>query len=265
MAWRGVCAGLLSLSLLLLAAAEGEAAPLAAPDYCQTDDVPTPSTAEDTDGYVHALLDRTYAIPADFVPPDLASVAAAGFTGSRSAELVRRVVLPDLVALRQAATRAGHVLQVQSGYRSYATQSATFDYWVSISGYAEALRFSARPGHSEHQLGTAIDLTSGGTAPWNYADWAATPAGAWTAANAWQFGFVMSHPRSAEGITCYGYEPWHYRWVGVDVATRVRASGLTLRQFLQCCGGPHEESHELDVPAGTLSGATAVPQVSLAE
>ncbi|MBA4169012.1 MAG: D-alanyl-D-alanine carboxypeptidase family protein, partial [Chloroflexi bacterium] len=63
--------------------------------------------------------------------------------------------------------------------------------WVGVGGYEQALRTSARAGHSEHQLGTAIDVTSeGGQAPWEYADWASTPAGTWMADNAWRYGFV---------------------------------------------------------------------------
>jgi zinc D-Ala-D-Ala carboxypeptidase len=221
---RALLAAVLSLGLLTAGQARpGSAVPAAAADYCAVRDVLTPYSSGD--GYVYALLDRTYMLPPSFVPADLVSVSAAGFSGYRTGELVRRIIVADLAALRSAAAQAGHHLQAQSGYRSYATQQATFDYWVSTSGYEQALRFSARAGHSEHQLGTTIDLTSGGTAPWNYADWAATAAGAWTAANAWRFGFVMSYPRGSEAVTCYGYEPWHYRWVGRDLATILQRDG----------------------------------------
>ena len=120
-----------------------------------------------------------------------------------------------------------------SGYRSHAQQQVTFDYWVSVGGYEQALRTSARAGHSEHQLGTAIDVTSeGGADPWEYPDWAATPAGAWMAANAWRYGFVMSYPHGAFDMTCYDYEPWHYRYVGRPMAAEVHASRLTPRQVI---------------------------------
>ena len=92
----------------------------------------------------------------------------------------------------------------------------------------------ARPGHSEHHLGTAIDFASPDDtrATWNYEDWATTPAGAWLRDNAWRFGFVMSYPKGEESTTCYQYEPWHYRYVGRDAAARIRESSLTLREFL---------------------------------
>ena len=102
-----------------------------------------------------------------------------------------------------------------------------------VGGYEQALRTSARAGHSEHQLGTSIDVTSeGGAAPWEYGDWASTPAGGWMAANAWRYGFVMSYPRGAFDRTCYDYEPWHYRYVGRDLAAQIVASGLTPREVI---------------------------------
>jgi D-alanyl-D-alanine carboxypeptidase len=92
---------------------------------------------------------------------------------------------------------------------------------------------SARAGHSEHQLGTALDFRSArGPDPWDLEDWGATPEGRWLAENAHRFGFVMSYPAGQESVTCYIYEPWHYRYVGREVAQEVMASGLTLREWL---------------------------------
>ena len=100
-------------------------------------------------------------------------------------------------------------------------------------GYAVALKESARAGHSEHQLGTTVDFRSyGGSAPWDYTDWATTKAGAWLKANAWKYGFVMSYPKGKTSVTCYAYEPWHYRYVGRTARGAIRASGLTLREYL---------------------------------
>ena len=176
------------------------------------------------------LLDTIYQLPSAYAPGDLVDSSAAGLNGGYA---VRSVMLNDLAAMAADARAAGAPIQLVSGYRSYTQQKATFDHWVSVGGYDQALRTSARPGHSEHQLGTAIDVTSeGGAAPWNYADWAATPAGAWMAANAWRYGFVMSYPRGSFDVTCYSYEPWHYRYVGRDLAAGVAADGRVLRQIL---------------------------------
>ncbi len=198
------------------ASASGSAA------YCAVADVLTPER-----GYDHpekTVLDRTYMLPADYAPPDLAAAP-------NSRERVRAIVMTDLTALLDAAAAAGHPLVVVSGYRSFPEQQATFDHWVSVGGYDQALRTSARAGHSEHQLGVVVDLGDGSRPPWEYDDWAATPPGAWLAENATSFGFVLSYPRGKSDVTCYDYEPWHYRWVGRDMAARLAASGLTLHEL----------------------------------
>ena len=98
--------------------------------------------------------------------------------------------------MASAARLAGARFSVQSAYRSYATQKATFDYWVRVDGYAKAVKESARAGHSEHQLGTTLDFRSyGGPAPWDSLDWATTRAGKWLKANAHRYGFAMFHPK----------------------------------------------------------------------
>ena len=176
------------------------------------------------------LLDTIYHLPSWYAPGDLVDSASAGVNGGYA---LRELVADDLRLLAADARSAGAPIQLISGYRSHAQQQATFDYWVGIGGYEQALRTSARAGHSEHQLGTAIDVTSeGGGAPWEHGDWATTPAGAWMAANAWKYGFVMSYPRGAFDLTCYDYEPWHYRYVGRPLAAAIAASGLTPRQVL---------------------------------
>jgi D-alanyl-D-alanine carboxypeptidase len=71
-----------------------------------------------------------------------------------------------------------------------------------------------------------------GPAPWDYADWGATAAGAWMRDNAWRYGFVMSYPAGRQAVTCYAYEPWHFRYIGRELAAKVHASGLTLREWI---------------------------------
>ncbi len=176
------------------------------------------------------LLDSTYRLSSTFKPTDLRSTSYAGLN---SGFYVRSLIIGDLRAMAAAARSAGARFSVQSAFRSYATQKSTFDYWVRVHGMAVALKESARAGHSEHQLGTALDFRSyGGSAPWNYTDWATTKAGAWLKTNAWRYGFVMSYPKGKTSVTCYTYEPWHYRYVGRPRAAIIRASGLTLREFL---------------------------------
>ena len=176
------------------------------------------------------LLDTVHALPASYRPPDLVDSATAGANGGHGSRSLARA---DLAAMLSAARSAGHPLRIVSAFRSYETQVTTFNENVARYGLATALRRSARPGHSEHQLGTTIDFThAGGAVPWSYADWAAHPAGRWMRDNAWRFGWLMSYPKGSFSTVCYDYEPWHYRYVGRSMAASVRASGITLREYL---------------------------------
>lgn len=219
------CALLLGSPAFTQAAGFATARPL---PVCDVADEAAPEAAY-TD-WATTLLDTHYRLEADYVPPDLRPVSDAGLEGNHR---VRALVLPALQGLAEAAAAAGHPIAVQSAYRSYDYQVSTFQYWVDLEGYEAALASSARPGHSEHQLGTAVDLRSAdGPAAWDLDDWAATPTGAWVAANAWRYGFVMSYPRGYASETCYVYEPWHYRYVGVEQAQALHDSGLPLRTWL---------------------------------
>lgn len=226
---RHLVAGVLTALVAAFGAVAG-----AEPPPCGYDDRVAPFA--EYDQHARTPLDPLYALGADYAPPDLVPLRRAGFDDAR---LVRAIVIDDLRALRETAAAAGNPLEIQSAYRSYGYQARVFDSWVAQLGRQRALAVSARPGHSEHQLGTAVDVRSaGGPAPWDLDDWATTPAGAWTAANAWRFGFVMSYPRAARDVTCYAYEPWHYRWVGREAARRIHESGLPLRAWLWREGGP---------------------------
>lgn len=198
-------------------------------DHCADRDVAAPPAGD----IALTVLDRSYALPAGYAPSDLVPASDAGLPGSSGTKLLREVVVDDLTIMAEAWREAGLEVIVESAYRSYEAQAATFDSWVARLGYDAAVVRTARPGHSEHQLGTAVDVTSAG---WTgrFGDWAVeSTEGAWMAANAWRYGFVMAYPAGSEAQTCFGYEPWHYRWIGRDAAAAHRSSGLHLRQFLE--------------------------------
>jgi D-alanyl-D-alanine carboxypeptidase len=175
-----------------------------------------------------SLVDTKFRLPPDYVPPDLESTREAGFEEDL---LVRSFVIPDLEELREAAESAGNPVALTAAYRSYDAQAGLFDRRVKEFGMDEALRSTARPGHSEHQLGTTVDFKTPGQPDVNAA-WATTPEGVWVHDNAYRYGFVQSYVVGKEDVTCYKYEPWHFRYVGRDMAARVQSSGLTLREYL---------------------------------
>lgn len=178
-----------------------------------------------------SLLDTHRKVGRSYRPGNLVPVSRAGVSGGGS---VRQFVIADLRAMARAARLVGKGFKVRSAYRSYQYQVGVFNSWVQQLGLIEARKVSARPGHSEHQLGTTLDLQSAGTnrAPWDYTDWARTKPGRWLKKHAWQYGFVMSYPRGKASEVCYSYEPWHYRYVGRPLARKIHDSGKTLRRYL---------------------------------
>ncbi|MEO8272924.1 MAG: M15 family metallopeptidase [Chloroflexota bacterium] len=217
------------LALLVVGPALGPASvqamgPLPA---CRYDDILT--TPRGYADWPMTLVDTILRVPKGYVPPDLVSTAQAGIAGGGK---VRAVMIDDLRAMSEAAAAAGNGIGIESAYRSYASQQDVFNSWVKRFGYKRALEVSARPGHSEHQLGLAIDFRSDpGGSPFT-GTWNTTPAGKWMKAHAWEYGFVMSYPKGTMAVTCYDYEPWHYRYLGRDLAAKVHASGLTQRAYL---------------------------------
>lgn len=196
---------------------------------CAYDDVPTRFAAPSD--WPVTLLDTTFTLGPDYRPDDLVPVGTAGVEGWGE---IRALVVDDLRAMDEAARAAGAGFAVQSAFRDHATQHEIFQEWVATIGETGALAESARPGHSEHQLGTALDLRSAGTGTpaWEHPDWGQTPAGAWLRENSWQYGFVLSYPEGQRAVTCYDYESWHFRYVGREMAGQMRTSGLTPREHL---------------------------------
>lgn len=123
-------------------------------------------------------------------------------------------------------------MSVLSSYRSYSTQVNTYNGWVQRSGQEAADTFSARPGHSEHQLGLAVDLGDQNVPSCNLEEcFGDTQGGKWLESNAHKYGFIIRYQEGKQAITGFIYEPWHLRYVGVEAATNIKNSGLTMDQY----------------------------------
>lgn len=179
------------------------------------------------------LIDKEYGLPSDYNPSDLVYLNSYGIPGISGSFMMRQVVIDDLLKMQNDIKAQGYNLTVLSAYRSYAQQIDTYNYWVGAVGYTEANRASARPGHSEHQLGTTLDLTTTDVNNRLSEQFGSTLVGVWLAQNSYKYGFVLSYPQGKENITGYKYEPWHFRYVGIDTATAIKNSGLTSREFLK--------------------------------
>ncbi len=190
------------------------------------------------------LVDKQHPLPPDYQPADLVSLSDyGGRIGYAAADrTVREAIVDDLLAMAEEAREDGVHLLVQSAYRSWNYQQTLFNNYVARHGEEAAERFSARPGHSQHQLGSAVDF-----APIGH-QFSGTEDDLWLHENAWRFGFSLSYPDGLEAITGYIYEPWHYRWIGRD-ATQLE------REFF---GGIQQHMLEfLHTHADTLRAARA--------
>lgn len=167
--------------------------------------------------------------PKDYVPADLVKPAVATRIGDAK---VRQVTAAALQTMFAAAAQNKTPLKISSAYRSYSYQVGLYDGYVKSQGQMVADSQSARPGFSEHQTGMAADLSPlDGTCSVQkcFAD---TPAGKWLTANAYRYGFIIRYPAGLTAITGYDYEPWHVRYIGVELATEMHRVGvLTLEQF----------------------------------
>lgn len=176
-------------------------------------------------------VNKNDSLAADYAPPDLVEISGVSVT--RQGMKLREEALQRLKEMVAPAKGEGLELVVLSAYRSYAEQEQIYGRELVSNGQAQADRFVARPGHSEHQLGTTVDFTSPSAGYGLSQSFGETPEGRWLRDNAHRFGYVMSYPQGKESITGYAYEPWHFRYVGVKTAAEVYRLGLTLEEYLR--------------------------------
>jgi zinc D-Ala-D-Ala carboxypeptidase len=184
------------------------------------------------------LVDRSHSLPPDYVPRDLVPLRDYGVP-TLGSEVLRREAAEHLGRLVEGAAADGEKLVVASAYRSYENQQRSHESLRSVLG-AGAGRLSATAGHSQHQLGTAVDFTDAAAGYKLGVPFARTSGYRWLEQHAWEYGFVLAYPRGEEERTGYRWEPWHYRYVGVRDAKRIEHSGQSLQEFLERVGTtPH--------------------------
>ena len=155
------------------------------------------------------VVNKTYGLPSDYAPGELTDETYDAF-----------------LVMQADALEEGLYLYISSGYRSYSLQRRLYRRYVREDGMEFADRYSARPGHSEHQTGLAFDLN---TISESFGE---SEEGKWVAANCYKYGFILRYPEEKEAVTGYMYEPWHLRYLGTELATAVYNSGLCLEEYL---------------------------------
>ncbi|KQM60995.1 hypothetical protein ASF79_01000 [Agreia sp. Leaf335] len=187
------------------------------------------------------VVNKTRPIPdaANYVPPDLVSLRS-DIPNPNGFPLRQEAADALAVMVDAASAETGQQLVAQSGYRSYGIQVNAYNRYVGQLGTAGADLTSARPGFSEHQTGMAIDLLATGSGcSLDGPCFGDTTAGQWLAANAYRFGFLLSYPADKTAVTGYEYEPWHFRYIGVDLSTEMHNEGVTtLEEFFGLPAAP---------------------------
>lgn len=196
---------------------------------------PTPKQSPETD-HTFSPLGPDFAIERTYIPERLVPVTTIP-TGGRFICL-EPSTLVALESMYDAGAKDGVTLSLISGFRSYATQEWLIENRGSTRS-GSLYPSIAQPGHSEHQLGTTVDFTSGTNPSLTFDLFAQSPEYAWLTEHAWEYGFVQSYPLGSEPVTGYIAEPWHFRYVGKDIAQKIRETKtLTLYEYLKNAGNP---------------------------
>ena len=179
----------------------------------------------------------------EYTPEALSPIPSELTLYGKAVRMEASAALAAEALVRELHARGYEHIAVTSGYRDYAYQQVLFNTylgneqskhpdWTLEQCRAEVLTYSALPGESEHQTGLCMDLISTKN-PVLDATFADDPAYDWLAENAHSFGFILRYPEGEEDVTGYSYEPWHYRFVGVDAASKIYKKGITLEEYLK--------------------------------
>lgn len=185
------------------------------------------------DPSVAVLVNKEFSLGEDYEVEDLVEVQVPTVLENTEVNQLRKVAADALYEMFEAAKEEGIYLYARSGYRSYQTQVHLFNGYKEKHGEEAANRYSAKPGHSEHQTGLVMDVTSESVGLQLTEEFGETVEGRWLAENAHRFGFIIRYPKGKEEITGYIYEPWHIRYLGVELATAIYESQLTYEEYLE--------------------------------
>jgi len=184
------------------------------------------------------IANKHYALPIDYEPTLVVPKVKLRLASTEQQMHISKTAEPAIEEMFGAAKSEGVSLVFGSGYRSAALQKQFYNDYVRQDGQAAADTYSARPGHSEHQTGLALDVTSSDGQCHLEICWENTVEGKWIAANSYKYGFIIRYPNGKDSITGYQYEPWHIRYVGKDLAAEVHKTGQTLEEFFDLGAAP---------------------------
>ncbi|HYF96659.1 MAG TPA: M15 family metallopeptidase [Patescibacteria group bacterium] len=186
----------------------------------------------DNESSIYYVVNKRRPLPLDYVPSGLTTpnVPLAEEDGTKES-MLRGEAASAAEMLFAEAGQKGYSLILASGYRSADLQAYYYNGYVKRDGQAAADKYSAQPGTSEHQTGLAFDISRKDRRCYLEICFGQTPEGKWLAENSYKYGLVIRYPQGKENVTGYQHEPWHFRYVGMDLAEKVYESGKTLEEY----------------------------------
>lgn len=187
--------------------------------------------------YIDGILiaNKSYPLDKNYIPTGTHKQANSGT--SHCAECIIEEGYQAFLRMKNELASEGITMWIQSGYRSYNLQNSLYNGYVNRSGKEAADTFSARPGHSEHQTGYAFDVCAsknGKSYPCITSSFNGTEPALWLKDNCYKYGFILRYPEGKDNETGYKHESWHFRYVGVELATKLYNNGnwITLENYL---------------------------------
>ena len=178
------------------------------------------------------LINKEFSLPSDYVPKNLTVPAITfSFRGYHEKNLMRQDAAQALEKLIKNASSEGLRINGVSGYRSYKRQLNIYNKNIIKYGLDYTNKYSAKAGYSEHQSGLAMDVSTNSIKNQLDVSFASTKEGKWLAENCWKFGYIIRYPEGKSQITGYAYEPWHIRYVGLELAKYLTENNLTLEEY----------------------------------
>ena len=190
-------------------------------DY-YSNDIPL---SKDKASKLDVIVNKYYKLDKDYEPEDLTIINSKFASGTQK---LRKEAADKFEEMASDMLKENLKIYAGSTYRSYSYQEGLYNRYVKKDGFKEAETYSARAGYSEHQLGLAVDIVNG---KWNYLS-EGDKEYTWLINNSYKYGFILRYPHESEYITGYVFEDWHFRYLGIDLATKVHESKLTYDEYI---------------------------------
>lgn len=190
-------------------------------DY-YTNDIPL---SKEEASKLDVIVNKYYKLDKDYEPEDLTVINSKFASGTQK---LRKEAADKFEEMASDMLKENLKIYAGSTYRSYSYQEGLYNRYVKKDGFKEAETYSARAGYSEHQLGLAVDIVNG---KWNYLS-EGDKEYTWLVNNSYKYGFILRYPHESEYITGYVFEDWHFRYLGIELATKVYESKLTYDEYI---------------------------------